>query len=512
MKNYVLVLFTALFAVSCSKKIEIKGKVTGGSPLERIEFVEASGVATLPLANFGVSPTGEFSGSFEAPKNGMYLMTYAGKQNLFYLKQGQTFSISGNSNDFPQNFTITGDAKNNNKFLKMCQTFFEKYSQKVNMNELVAKDEATYLKEADKITADLTKNIDENAKNAGADSDVVSWKKDELNASILGFLNQFETYHGQTTNNPAFKVSQKFIDYEKKLSKDNDRLVENLPSYRNFLLQKISPEYQKFADSQPKKDGITTSEVFSSFLKTKKEMSQITKDYLLAYVMAQTDMNVGTTKEIKARITKLIDSDIQNATIKKGLKDIDFVVTGFPEGSTLPEASFSTQDGKKYSFAESKGKPTLVMFYASWNPYIAQSTIPVLKEVVNFYKSKMNFVFVNLDDTKEQFQKTSKELLKGIPGTKVYAEGGLDSETAKKFGIYAFKLPNFMLLDKDGKTAGNYSVNLGDANFIVVMDKLTGLKAPQVAPETPLPNQMIPAQPAPQQAPPQQPAQPQPAK
>jgi thiol-disulfide isomerase/thioredoxin len=56
----------------------------------------------------------------------------------------------------------------------------------------------------------------------------------------------------------------------------------------------------------------------------------------------------------------------------------------------------------------------MLFFYASWNPYIGEATIPVLKEVVNFYKSKMNFVFVNVDDTKDQFVKTSNSLLKGI--------------------------------------------------------------------------------------------------
>jgi hypothetical protein len=35
------------------KKVEVKGKITGGSPLERIELIEASGVATLPLINIG---------------------------------------------------------------------------------------------------------------------------------------------------------------------------------------------------------------------------------------------------------------------------------------------------------------------------------------------------------------------------------------------------------------------------------------------------------------------------
>ncbi len=51
----------------------------------------------------------------------------------------------------------------------------------------------------------------------------------------------------------------------------------------------------------------------------------------------------------------------------------------------------------------------------------------------------MNFVFVNLDDTKDQFTKTSNAMMKGIQGTNVYAEGGLNSDIAKKYGVYGFK-------------------------------------------------------------------------
>jgi hypothetical protein len=55
MKKYLLLFVIAIFVMSCSKKVEVKGKITGGSPLERIEFIEASGVATLPLINIGVN-------------------------------------------------------------------------------------------------------------------------------------------------------------------------------------------------------------------------------------------------------------------------------------------------------------------------------------------------------------------------------------------------------------------------------------------------------------------------
>jgi uncharacterized protein YcfL len=53
MKKYLFLLLISLLVVSCSK-VKVEGNVKGGSPLERIEFIEASGVATLPLVNIGV--------------------------------------------------------------------------------------------------------------------------------------------------------------------------------------------------------------------------------------------------------------------------------------------------------------------------------------------------------------------------------------------------------------------------------------------------------------------------
>ena len=41
MKHYFLLLVLAIFATSCSKKVDFKGTVKGGSPLERVEFIEA---------------------------------------------------------------------------------------------------------------------------------------------------------------------------------------------------------------------------------------------------------------------------------------------------------------------------------------------------------------------------------------------------------------------------------------------------------------------------------------
>lgn len=512
MRKYLLLFIIAVFAMSCSKKVEVKGKISGGSPLERIEFIEASGVATLPLINIGINKDGTFAGSFEAPKSGMYVMSYGGKQNLIYLKGGQKLEIAGNGMTFPSEYTITGDAKNNNDFFTATQKYLSTYAQKVNMNELMAKDEKTFLKGMEKVQADINKNIEENVQKFNPDNEIVQWKKNDLSSTLLTILNQYEMSHKQM-GNPSFKVTKAFTDFENKLQENKEVMVKENPYYRQYLLGKMSPDFQKYAQANSAgKTDITTSELFTEYLKkNQKDLSQTTKDYLLAFVMAQSDIHPGSPEKTIEKIKKIIDTDIKDATIKEDLKKIQFAINGFKIGEQAPEASLIKADGKSYSLSSNKGKPYMMMFYASWNPYIGEASIPVLKEVINFYKSKMNFVFVNVDDTKDQFVKTSNSLMKGITGTNVYGEGGLNSDIAKKYGVYGFKLPCFIVVDKDGKIASKPFFNLGDPELVTVLDKQTGLSAPKVNPNVQLqPGSGMDPAAAGQQAPQQQ-ANPQPS-
>ncbi|GAB0156776.1 hypothetical protein CHRYSEOSP005_20430 [Chryseobacterium sp. Alg-005] len=511
MKKYLLLFIIAVFAMSCSKKVEVKGKVTGGSPLERIELIEASGVATLPLMNISVNKDGTFAGNFEAPKNGMYMISYGGKRNLVYLKGGQTLEISGNGMTFPTEYIITGDAKKNNDFFTATQKYLSTYAQTVNMNELLMKDEKTFLKGIEKVQSDINKNIEENVKKFNPDKEIITWKKNDLAATLLMILNQYEMSHKQM-GNPSFKVTKTFTDFVNKLEENKDVMVKEHPLYREYLLAKMSPDFQKYAQANSVgKTDITTSELFNEYLKkNQKNLSQTAKDYLLAFVMAQSDIHPTTPEKTVEKIKKIIDEDIKDATIKNDLKKIQFAINGFKVGEPAPEASLIKQDDKSYSLSENKGKPYMIAFYASWNPYIGEATVPVLKEVVNFYKSKMNFVFVNVDDTKEQFVKTSNSLLKGITGVNVYGKGGLNSDIAKKYGVYGFKLPCFIVVDKDGKIASKPFFNLGDPELVTVLDKQTGLSAPKVDPRVQLQPGMG-VDPSAMQPAPEQPANPQPA-
>ena len=86
-----------------------------------------------------------------------------------------------------------------------------------------------------------------------------------------------------------------------------------------------------------------------------------------------------------------------------------------------------------------------------------------------------------MDDDAKQFQKTSKSLLNSFTGVNLYAKGGLKSEAAQQLHIYGFKLPSFMILDKDGKVASKTVLGLSNiqlTELIDILNKQTGLTAP----------------------------------
>src|SRR6218665_1230139 len=211
---------------------------------------------------------------------------------------------------------IEGDAKKNNDFITTTQKYMESYSSKLNM-ELLQKKESDFLTEIKKVHADLEKNLDETADKIGPDSDVVKLKKDELATNVLTFLVQYESSHGQVAGDPSFKVSKNFTDYEKSLTKNNDRMVEDLPVYRNYLLNKVGKDFQEFAVKQKDKDNVSMSTIFARYLATNKDMSQKTKDYLLAFVIAKFDLNPYTSEVEK--VQKVSEEYIKDADVKKDL-------------------------------------------------------------------------------------------------------------------------------------------------------------------------------------------------
>lgn len=481
MRKLIALFILGLVLSACSKKIEVEGTVSGGSPLDRLEITDASGVATLPLLNIGANEKGQFVGSFQAPKNGMYLLSYGGKQNIFYLKRGQKFAFQGQAGTFPSEMTLKGDAKQNNEFLKQAQKALEQKSKTLDIMQELQKGEENIVKVFTKIQNDLEKKFDELAKTHNADKEVLQWKKADLRTGILSVIPQIIMMRKQTSANPNYTPHKSLVEFENKLQDNSDELLKEHPMYREYLLNKLSDDFGKFVQKNEGKVEQSTAQLFIDFLKGRKELTQTAKDYLTGFVIAQYELYQNKTEDEKKKLATLIEKEIKDTSVKESLKKILFVIMGFDKGEVAPNAALITADGKKFSLDSQKGKPTLLITYASWVPMLQEVNMPILKQMVDFYRSKINVVYINLDDTEAQFKKTSTALLKDHYGTKVYAKGGLDSEFAKKYGIYSFKLnPGILVLDKEGKIAGPPFYNPGEQEFVKLMDRLTGMKAPDL--------------------------------
>ena len=476
MKKYFLLILFAVFAISCSKKdLVFTGKINNPAPLSRIELIDVSSVATLPIANIGIDEKGNFSDTISVKKDGIYALVYQGKVNFLYLKNGENLNLEGNGSTFPEDLKISGKGQGNNEFLIESQKFITSYFSKLNQ-AVLAKNENDFIKEIEKYSADINKKLDEIAKSKNADKDVIEWKKSDLMVNLLMISSQYEMMHGQMTQNPDFKVSANFKEAQKKLEKES--FIKEFPVYRQYLLGKLEPDFRKFATPYLNDTKTTQTEVFLKFLETRKEFSQEQKDYLAAYIATQFDLHPQNDKI--EQVLKALTEKVKSENIKKDLERVHSAIIGPKVGSALPEVNFTKQDGKAYKISELKGKPTLLIFYSSFAPNIVQSAA-ALKEITEFYKAKLNVAYVNMDDDVKQFQKTSKSLLNGFTGVNLYAKGGLKSEAAQQLHIYGFKLPSFMILDKDGKVASKTVLGLSNiqlTELIDILNKQTGLTAP----------------------------------
>ena len=488
MKKYLFLFLLSVLVLSCSKggKITLTGKVNNGSPLERIELIESSGVATLPITNFGVDAKGNFSQTIEIPKDGVYVLTYGGRTGFLYLKVGDKVDLQIDPMLFPQGMKISGDAKGNTEYIMEGQMFINQYLSKLDQSVFMKK-ETDFLNELDKYNTDITKKLAEIAKIKKPDSDVEKFNKKELDVAMLIISSQYENFHGQIINDPNYKPSVKFADFQKKL--ENDDYVEDMPSYRRYLINKLGKEIQKYFEKNKNSNFTSNTQAFAQFLDTQKQYSQKTKDYLLATIAAQYDIQPTNGK--LQDLMKFLDTKIKNNDVKADLKKVEEAIYGIKLDTDYSKTELIKQDGKKSSLSELKGKPTAVVFYASWNPYLTQNAVPVLKEMVKFYGAKVNFAFVNLDDTQEQFAKTSKAIFTGVNGTNFYGNGGMKSEIAQQFAVYGFKMPSFVILNKDGKVMSKSFLNIADPDLVDALNKASGLQAPMAAPA---PQMIVPGQ------------------
>jgi len=475
MKKLLIIAIMAVFVTSCSdnKKVILSGKIVGASSSDRIEIIEMTGVASLPIANFGIDKEGNFADTIYIPKNGTYTISFGRTYGVVYLKAGENIKLMGNVGSFPRIFTAEGDATNN-IFLQKVQTFTDEYFSKIGQQQdIITQEESKFISQLKKIRTDLAQEIDNLSASNKVEKSLVKWKKAELDISLLMFSGSYVSVHGQFTGKPDYKPSKELEDFQKSLVGNESEYITNFPMYRNFLLNKIGDDFNEYRTKDTLNIGLNTTEIFINYIKDKEEYSQLVKDHLISFVSG---MDLNPDLPNPDEFIKTLEKNIKSSEVKKELKKVQSAILGPNIGSSAPKVKFLNLEGQKVASNIFTGKPTLFMFYASWNPDITDSVVPMINGVLSDnYKEKITFAQISLDDNFQIFKKTADSLLKGLDGKKLYAKGGLDSDLAKKYSLYGFKLPCFVLIDENGKIASKTFMNHNiGSDFKTALDKVSG--------------------------------------
>ena len=119
-------------------------------------------------------------------------------------------------------------------------------------------------------------------------------------------------------------------------------------------------------------------------------------------------------------------------------------------GETLvdraPDFTLKDLQGRNFKLSESRGKPVLLVFGATWCPYCVQE-IPRLKEMFAKY-TPLGVAIVNID-----IQESQAKVARFADKHKLPYRVLLDetAAVAKNYGVRG--VPNFTLLDKEGQVA-----------------------------------------------------------
>lgn len=194
------------------------------------------------------------------------------------------------------------------------------------------------------------------------------------------------------------------------------------------------------------KNRLTKTELDSKIAKTKVKFEKVMKKEMFV------NLKTINTESKKDSIIHFVNFDIKDASIEKGPLS-NYI------GKQLPDMYLTDLNGKKISFIELNGKPTLVNFwFTSCAPCIDE--MPILNNIYEKYKEDYNFVAVTFepqDKVLKFLEKHPYKFLHIVDARKFTDELGIQSYPVNIFldknGFVKYTKNGIpYLIDETGKT------------------------------------------------------------
>ena len=446
MKNLFLsVLVTCLLFFACSEKPEIiDNSITIAGKLENSESPIISVSHDYEeIAQDSVKSDGSFVLAFDYEETGIYSVLNGDLRFSLYLNPGDSIFITGDSKEFEQTFTASGDMAQENVYLNK-KDYFLYESGLYDPYVFMALKKDVYFSKKDSIISIAKTFYEELKSKEGIDTAFLSREESSFYYQDI-FLDQlYPMYHALANKIPQDSVDFPIEEIRKKvetLPMDNPELLR-VEFYVYMTYRRIESLANEIMEADSSITAIEMAEwiAIDSLIKVP-EIGDFFK-----YGFIKRSMEYRGPLQLEEVYNKFM-SENSTAKYAKRLEKVKAKWDPISPGKSVPDFTFTDIKGDSVKLSDLKGNLVYIDIWATWcGPCIAEH--PYLDAVREEYKEKpISFLTVSIDDTREPWEKMVKN--KKMDGLQWFAANAWKSELTQFFLVNS--IPRFILLDKEGK-------------------------------------------------------------
>lgn len=131
----------------------------------------------------------------------------------------------------------------------------------------------------------------------------------------------------------------------------------------------------------------------------------------------------------------------------------------------IRKIQFLDQDDKERSMGEFAGKPSIVVFWASWCPD-CQAQLPILAKLYEGYGNDVNFLFLNVVDETRETKESGQQYLTDNYSFAYYQDKGLQAADM----LDVKNIPTMFIMDKEQRLVATFRSNQTEETLAAALE------------------------------------------
>lgn len=445
MKNLFRVFAASLLLFSCSKNPEIvDNSITIAGKLENSESpIISVSHDHEEIIQDSVQADGSFVMTFDYEETGIYSVMNGDLRFSLYLNPGDSIFITGDTKEFEQTFTASGDMAKENVYL-IKKDYFLYESRLYDPYVFMALKKDAYFSKKDSIISIAKTFYEELKSKEGIDTAFLSREESSFHFQDIFMDQLYPTYHALANKIPQDSVDFPIEEIRKK--------IENLPMDNpellrvEFYVYMIYRRIESLANEIMVADSSITAIEMAEWIAIDSLIKVPEMVDFFKYGFIKRSLENRGPLQVEEVYNKFLS---ENSTPKyvKRLEKVKAKWEPISPGKTVPDFTFTDIKGDSVKLSDLKGQLVYIDIWATWcGPCIAEH--PNWDKLKEEYKEKpVAFLTVSIDDTREPWEKMVKN--KKMEGLQWFASNAWQSELTQYFMVNS--IPRFILLDKEGK-------------------------------------------------------------